>query len=124
MSKIKKNSNQKDVETLVMEYANLSNLFGNAVETGNHKDANKIYKELMNVYKQIKLQGGWSSSSFHRLLSSPSVGTRLWSATHYLAVSYEEAKKVLNSLGDIPNSLLAVSAKITLDEWEKSRLIL
>lgn len=46
MSKILKNSNQKDVETLVMEYANLSSLFGNAVETGNHKDANKIYKEL------------------------------------------------------------------------------
>ena len=52
------------------------------------------------------------------------MGTRLWAATHYLAISSEEAEKVLSALGEVPNSLLAVSAKMTLDEWKKGNLIL
>ena len=109
---------------IIQEYARLSDLYGDAIETGNHKKANKAYDELMAVYQQIKAQGALNSEAFHELLSAPSMGTRLWAATYYLAISYEESEKVLTALGEVSNSLLAVSAKMTLDEWKKGNLIL
>ena len=112
-----------NAEKWISEYAELSRLYGDAIEEGNHKQANKAYDKLMNVYRQIKKLGALSSTRFHDLLSSPSMGTRLWAATHYLAISNDEAEKVLASLGKVPNSLLALSAKITLEEWEKGRLV-
>ena len=114
--------NKNSHENLILEYARLSDLYGDAIETGNHKKANKAYDELMAVYQQIKAQGALTSEDFHELLFAPSMGTRLWAATHYLAISSEEAEKVLSALGEVPNSLLAVSAKITLEEWEKGDL--
>jgi len=114
--------NKNSHENLILEYARLSDLYGDAIETGNHKKANKAYDELMAVYQQIKAQGALNSEAFHELLSAPSMGTRLWAATHYLAISSEEAEKVLSALGEVPNSLLAVSAKITLEEWKKGDL--
>lgn len=116
--------NKNSHENLILEYARLSDLYGDAIETGNHKKANKAYDELMAVYQQIKAQGALTSEDFHELLFAPSMGTRLWAATHYLAISSEEAEKVLSALGEVPNSLLAVSAKITLEEWGKGNLIL
>lgn len=116
--------NKNSHENLILEYARLSDLYGDAIETGNHKKANKAYDELMAVYQQIKAQGALTSEDFHELLFAPSMGTRLWVATHYLAISSEEAEKVLSALGEVPNSLLAVSAKITLEEWGKGNLIL
>lgn len=74
----------------ISEYARLSNLYGCAIEAGNHKQANKAYDKLM--------EAGF-------------------------AISCEEAEKVLSALGEVPNSLLAVSAKITLEEWGKGRLV-
>lgn len=116
--------NKNSHENLILEYARLSDLYGDAIETGNHKKANKAYDELMAVYQQIKAQGALTSDAFHELLSAPSMGTRLWAATHYLAISYEESEKVLTSLGEVSNCLLAVSAKTTLEEWKKGNLIL
>ena len=107
----------------ISEYARLSNLYGCAIEAGNHKLANKAYDKLMEAYRQIKAQSALTSEDFHELLFAPSMGTRLWAATHYLAISGEEAEKVLSALGEVPNSLLAVSAKITLEEWGKGRLV-
>lgn len=109
---------------IIQEYAHLSDLYGDAIETGNHKKANKAYDELMAVYQQIKAQGALTSNAFHELLSVPSMGTRLWAATHYLVISHEESEKVLTALGEVSNCLLAVSAKTTLDEWKKGNLIL
>ena len=111
-----------NAEKWISEYAELTKLYGDAIETGNHKQANKAYDKLMEAYRQIKKQGALLSTRFHELLSSPSMGTRLWAATHYLAISNDEAEKVLSALGEVPNSLLAVSAKITLEEWEKGNL--
>lgn len=112
-----------NAEKWISEYAELTKLYGDAIEAGNHKQANKAYDELMAVYQQIKAQGALTSEDFHELLSAPSMGTRLWAATHYLAISSDEAEKVLSALGEVPNSLLAVSAKITLEEWGKGRLV-
>ena len=112
-----------NAEKWISEYAELTKLYGDAIEAGNHKQANKAYDKLKEAYRQIKKLGALSSTRFHDLLSSPSMGTRLWAATHYLAISCEEAEKVLASLGEVPNSLLAVYAKITLEEWGKGRLV-
>ena len=116
--------NKNSHENLILEYARLSDLYGDAIETGNHKKVNKAYDELMAVYQQIKAQGALNSEAFHELLSAPSMGTRLWAATHYLVISHEKSEKVLTALGEVSNSLLAVSAKMTLDEWKKGNLIL
>ena len=99
-----------NAEKWISEYAELTKLYGD-------------YDKLMEAYRQIKKQGALLSTRFHELLSSPSMGTRLWAATHYLAISCEEAEKVLASLGEVPNSLLAVSAKITLEEWKKGNMV-
>lgn len=111
-----------NAEKWISEYAELTKLYGDAIEAGNHKQANKVYDKLMEAYRQIKAQGALTSEDFHELLFAPSMGTRLWAATHYLAISNDEAEKVLASLGEVPNSLLALSAKITLEEWKKGNL--
>lgn len=49
---------------IIQEYARLSDLYGDAIETGNHKKANKAYDELMAVYQQIKAQGALTSNAF------------------------------------------------------------
>lgn len=79
-----------NAEKWISEYAELTKLYGDAIEEGNHKQANKAYDKLM--------EAGF-------------------------AISCEEAEKVLFALGEVPNSLLAVSAKITLEEWGKGRLV-
>ena len=112
-----------NAEKWISEYAELTKLYGDAIEAGNHKQANKAYDKLMEAYRQIKAQGALTSEDFHELLFAPSMGTRLWAATHYLAISSEEAEKVLSALGEVPNSLLAVSAKITLEEWKKGNMV-
>ena len=62
-----------NAEKWISEYAELSRLYGDAIEEGNHKQANKAYDKLMNVYRQIKKLGALSSTRFHDLLSSPSM---------------------------------------------------
>ena len=52
----------------ISEYARLSNLYGCAIEAGNHKQANKVYDKLMEAYRQIKAQGALTSEDFHELL--------------------------------------------------------
>ena len=109
----------ENAEKWISEYARLSNLYGCAIEAGNHKQANKAYDKLMEAYRQIKKQGALLSTRFHELLSSPSMGTRLWAATHYLAISCEEAEKVLASLGEVPNSFWPYLQKLLLKSGEK-----
>lgn len=46
-----------NAEKWISEYARLSNLYGCAIEAGNHKQANKVYDKLMEAYRQIKAQG-------------------------------------------------------------------
>jgi len=45
---------------------------------------------------------------------------KLWAASHVLSLLPAEAKRVLTELAQEPNSLIAVSAEMTLREWKKS----
>ena len=120
----KKNNSRKSIEELVTEYTKYASQHGKATEQGDYKEANKAHDKLIKIYQQIKEQGNLVHPMFKNMLHSSDPSVRSWAASHSLAISPKEAEAVLTDIGKIPNSLVAFSAIITLEEWKKERLTL
>ncbi|MDR2580611.1 MAG: DUF2019 domain-containing protein [Fibromonadaceae bacterium] len=110
----------KTIEELVSEYIEYASQHGKATEQGDYKKGNKAHDKLIKIYQQIKKQGDLTHPMFKEMLSSSDLGVRSWAASHSLAVSPKEAEAILIDIGKIPNSLVAFSATMTLEEWKKA----
>jgi hypothetical protein len=121
-SRNKKNNRHKTIEELISEYAEYASQHGEGIEHGDHKKANKAHDKLIKIYHQIKEREALNHPMFKGLLFSSDPGVLGWAATHSLAISPKEAETVLIELGKIPNSLIAFSANMTLEEWRNGRL--
>lgn len=58
-----------------------------------------------------------------KLLYSESVGARMWAATYLLAIFERNAMQILQSIAS-SNNIHSLTAKMTIDEWEKGTLVL
>jgi len=122
--KCRDNIEKMNINELLNAYAEFSKLHGESTETGDFRGANKAHDSLQKIYKRIIIQSPDSLSRLLGLLTSPDSGTRLWAATHCLAISPKEAESALEILGKKSRSFVAVSANAVLNEWKKGRLLL
>lgn len=81
--------------------------------------ANKYAKRIINCYLQLKELG--RVSDLGKLLKSENENVRLWAATHTLQINTLESKEVLKTLAAKPGPN-ALSAEMTLREWERGNL--
>ena len=114
----------KTIEELVSEYAEYASQHGKATELGDYKKGNKVHDKLIKIYRQIKEQGDLAHPMFKKMLYSSDPGVKSWAASHLLAISPKEAETVLTDIGKTPNSLVAFTANMILEEWKKGRLVL
>ena len=64
-----------------------------------------------------------SIKQLSKLLDSESVGVRIWAATYLLPIFERNAMQILQSIAS-GNNIHSLTAKMTIDEWEKGTLIL
>ncbi len=85
----------------------------------NVKKHNAAMKKLGNLYQLVKTEA--DKSFYIELLNSNNDRTRLIVAAHCigLGVYVSKAKKVLLSLADCNNPMIAFEARATLDVWKK-----
>ena len=90
-----------------------------ATEAGEYKIANAAYAQLIEALKW--LYNSQETQLLHSLLTAPSVGTRLWTASYLLPLGNSVAEAVLIELASI-NNIHGFGAEMTLQEWRAGRL--
>jgi hypothetical protein len=118
----KKTKHCKSIEELVAEYAKYASEHGQATEVGDYRKTNRAYDKAIKLYLQIEEQGGLVHPLFKEMLYSSDPGVKVWAATHCLKNFPEEAEAALVEVGKTPNSLVAFSAEMVLEEWKKGTL--
>jgi hypothetical protein len=88
---------------------------GQAVEVGDHKEANKIHKKLYALYILAKEQN--QADIFSELLIETDENVRLWAATFTLKIYPDLAEKTLSNLAELSN-ITGLSAKTTIHLWK------
>jgi hypothetical protein len=90
-----------------------------ATETGEYKVANAAYSQLIEALKW--LNNNQEVQILHPLLTSPNVGTRLWTASYLLLSGDSLAETVLVEIVSL-NSIHGFNAATTLREWRAGGL--
>ena len=90
-----------------------------ATETGNYTQANKSYKIIAKTARFLRETN--SIEQLSKLLNNESVGARMWAATYLLPISEHDAMQTLQKIAN-GNGIHSLTAKMTIDEWEKGNL--
>jgi len=109
------------LETLTSNYASAAAAHGLSSTTGDHCQANKEYKTLAEICKELRRRGIDAQKHLLSLLDNKTPYVRLWAASHSLEFSPKSAENVLEHLakcGGVPG----FDAEITLQEWRKGTL--
>jgi len=107
------------MERISRKFKELSIKHEEAIQTGNNKTANRLHKELMSLYYDIK-----NNEDFiiiKELSKDKNESVRLWAATFLLKSNSEFALKLLNDLKK-SNSVNSLTASAIIDMWAKGML--
>jgi hypothetical protein len=117
----KSKNNSAEMATLLSRYRESAKLHGEATECGDHKKANQAAEQIAAAYRALRSFGADAQQQIGFLMGDPHPGVRLWSASHSLVLSNSQAQVVLAKLAEA-NSLIGMSADMTLKEWRAGRL--
>ena len=111
--------NNKEMNKLKEEFFQSANKYGDALEQGNHKVANRHHKELMNLYKKIKQNNYWDL--IENNLNESSDYVKLWAATFLLKTNETVA---LNTLKELSKSdkIIGLTAETTINMWNQGMI--
>jgi hypothetical protein len=112
----------EDTASLVKRYADAARRHGEATEIGDHSAANAAHDVISSTYRELRNRGVDAQRALLPLLKDPSVGVRLWAASHALEFSPDDGEPVLSSIESMPQSFNAFSAKMTLQQWRQGNL--
>lgn len=107
----------KDINHALEIFKKSAFLHGQATLSGEHKIANKEYKNISKAISFLKKND--SVSSLEKFLSIDSVSVKLWAASYLLDVDEYKALTVLSEIIDYDTSILGFNAKMTMEEWKK-----
>jgi hypothetical protein len=110
-----------DKEKIVKNFINASIKQGESLEEGNWKVANRQYKIIEKSYHQLNELGKEGEKELVKLLDYNNDYVKLWSATYSLPIEEVKAKKILEILSNKTRGL-GLTAKMTIEEWEKGNL--
>ena len=108
-------------EAACRRFENAAVKHAEATEAGHHTQANKCYQVIAKSARYLKETNNLKQLS--KFLYSESVGVRMWAATYLLPIFERNARQILQTIAS-DNNIHSLTAKITLDEWEKGNLIL
>ena len=106
-------------ETALQMYEEAAIKYAAAIDVGDYKTANKCYTVISKVTTYLKESNEIGSLS--TLLTHPSVGVRMWTATYLLPIMENEGIKVLEQIAR-ETGIHSFTAKTTLSEWRKGNL--
>lgn len=111
----------EDIQKLKEMFVTAAIKHGEGTEQGNHKLANKQYKIIEKSINELKsIENG--IDEFEGLLEHEVDYVRLWCARYLLASRNMKAKRALSELISKPG-FLGLTAKLTLDEWDKGNIL-
>jgi len=116
--------NDLDSENSVMKerqdsFIDLSIKHGEAIQDGNHKQANKVHAKLTSLYNEIRKNGTWYD--LENLVKHPNENVKMWAATFLLRHDEDLARSVLNEL-KTSEGIIGLEASTTIDLWKKNML--
>lgn len=112
----------KDFEGFLRKYIDAAILHGEASKEGDYQVANKQYRLLAKMYKQIEPDRIQAERIIVRLFQHTNASVRTWAAADALnlGILAERAKSILQQLSeDHSIGFLRLDAEMTLNEWEK-----
>ncbi|MBV8327827.1 hypothetical protein [Chryseobacterium sp.] len=111
------------METLNLkkEFLKESNLYEKGMLNGNYKEVNKAHQRVHKIYEEIRKNNIYNF--FETFLDNENDYVKLNAATFSLKTSPEIAEKILEELIHT-SSILATTAKMTLDLWHEGKLTL
>lgn len=104
------------------KYLDMAMRHGIASRNGDHKAANKAYKALMMVLKDMRAEPDRGTAVLSELLKVSDPFAACWAATHLLPLEESIAKAVLQLLAKDKTNLAAFNAEMVLREWDAGRL--
>jgi hypothetical protein len=110
-----------DKQKIIENFINASIKQGESIEEGNWKVANRQYKIIEKSYQHLRKLDEKSVYELIKLLDYNNDYVKLWSATYSLSIDEEKAKNVLKILSNKSGGL-GLTAKMTLQEWEKGNI--
>jgi hypothetical protein len=111
--------NIKDIETALAVFEDASIKQAVATEQGDYKTSNKRYSEIAKAVAFLKSED--AIDNLRQFLSHSLVGPRMWAACYLLAFDEKESRKVLEQIV-ASAGIHALTAKMTLSEWNKGNL--
>lgn len=106
--------------TLVEDYLNSLIAFIEASANNDQKTARKFYKVMDSVFRKLRDSG--KLEELLKILSHENESVRLWVSTHLLVYDESLAKESLRKIANNKSGLVAFSAEMTLQEWDKGNL--
>ena len=103
-----------DIQTALEFFQKAATNHAEATEQGDYKTANKNYHEILKAIGFLKNKGAINILS--NLLSSPSIGVRLWAARFLLPIYGTESVEILTEIANT-ESIHSLSAETTIKEW-------
>lgn len=116
------NLERADVDSLVAAYTEAAANQGGAIESGNHKEANRMADRLIAIFRELRDRDVTAKRRLLGLLTHPDPGVRCWSAAHALEFAPEEGQRTLEALAPIANSFIALMAATVLKQWRRGEL--
>ncbi|MFE8598322.1 DUF2019 domain-containing protein [Archangium violaceum] len=89
-----------------------------AIYAGKPKDGNRMFDLLVAIRRELRMRGLDAQRQFLGLLDDPDPGTRCWAAVSVLEFAPSEGERVLAELAKLPDSLVGLSAEMTMEQWK------
>ena len=113
----------KDLDTndLISKYKEAALAHEKATLSGNYRVANREYKTLVAIVREVVERGSSAKDTFLSLLSDQNPFVKIWAATHSLAFAPSQGEKALSEASRVPG-LAGYTATLTLQEWHEGKL--
>lgn len=114
----------KNFDAFILKYTDAANLHGEASKEGNYQLANKQYRILAKMYKQLEKDRIQAEKIIEKLFEHTNPSVRIWAAADAinLGILGVRAKSILQQISeDHSIGVLRLSAEMTLKEWEKRK---
>jgi hypothetical protein len=110
-----------NLQKVIDHYIEAAIKYGDGINIGDGKLSDNGFDEVQRLFIDIKSFEDEGLERIAGLLQHKNESVRLWAATHLLNYPRFDSMAILNAL-QASTSILGLTAKITIDLWEKGEL--
>lgn len=109
---------------LAKQYMEAALKHGAATDEGDHKAANRAFKELVKATKALRNLPDRGEQILIGMLGQENPYVVCASATHLLPINSDLALKALGKIATANKGLCSMNAQMVIREWEAGRLVI